>query len=234
MGIHGCIDGYSRHILWLEVSRSNKDPIIVGKYFIDCIHQLNGAPRAIRADRGVENTIIAGIQRYFHNFENSLFLFGKSTSNQRIEAGCSFFRRRFLQIWMNLFKDMRDEGLYNDSNVFHVECLVFCFYGIIQDKLTKTMTEWNTHRIHCVHNSETPAGRPDVLFFTSNVANRYITRVSLEKKEVAKMLRKDPLIFGCSNEFAESVMKNSGLQMPIDKNGAEELYIRLISLIDEI
>ena len=131
LGIHGCIDGYSRRILWLEVSRSNKDPTIVGKYFLDCIHQFNGAPRAIRADRGVENTIIAGIQRYFHNFENSSFLFGKSTSNQRIEAGWSFFRRRFLQIWMNLFKDMRDEGLYDDSNVFHVECLVFrmCYQG---------------------------------------------------------------------------------------------------------
>ena len=131
LGIHGCIDGYSRRILWLEVSRSNKDPTIVDKYFLDCIHQLNGAPRAIRADRGVENTIIAGIQRYFRNFENSSFLFGKSTSNQRIEAWWSFFRRRFLQIWMNLFKDMRDEGLYDDSNVFHVECLVFrmCYQG---------------------------------------------------------------------------------------------------------
>ena len=139
---------------------------------------------------------------------------------------------------MNLFKDMRDDGLYDDSNVFYVECLVFCFYGIIQDELTKTMTEWNIHRIRCVRNSETLAGRPDVLFFTSNVANSYIlTRVSLEKKEIAKMLCKDPFIFGCSNEFAElatAVMKNSGLQMPIDKNGAEELYIRLISLIDEI
>ena len=86
MGIHGYIDGYSRRILWLEVGRSNKDPTIVDKYFLDCIHQLNGAPRAIRANRGVENTIIAGIQRYFRNFENSSFLFGKSTSNQRIEA----------------------------------------------------------------------------------------------------------------------------------------------------
>ena len=93
MGIHGCIDGYRRRILWLQVSRSNKDPAIVGKYFLGCVDQLNGAPRANRADGRVENTIIAGIQRYFHNFENSSFLFGKSTSTQRIEAWWSFFRR---------------------------------------------------------------------------------------------------------------------------------------------
>ena len=129
------------------------------------------------------------------------------------------------------------EGLYDDSNVFHVECLVFCFYGIIQDELTKTMTEWNTHRIRRVRNSETPAGNPDVLFFPSNIANRYMIRVSLENKEVVKMMCKDLSMFGCSNEFAElaiAVMKNSGLQMPFDRNGGEELYIRLISLTDEI
>ena len=164
LGIHRCIDGYSRRILCLEVSRSNKDPTIVGKYFLDCIDQLNGAPRAIRADRRVQNTAIAGTQRYFHNFENSSFLFGKSSSNQRIETWLSVSHRRFLQIWMNLFKDMRDEGLYDDSNVFHVECLVFYFYGIIQDELTKTMTEWNTNRIRCIRNSETSAGKPDALF----------------------------------------------------------------------
>ena len=58
-----------------------------------------------------------------------------------------------------------------------------------------------------------------------------------EKKEVAKMLCQDPLMFGCSNDFAELaivVMKNSGLQMPFGRNGAEELYICLISLIDKI
>ena len=37
--IHGCIDGYSRRIMWLEVSATNKNPRLIVKYFIDCIRQ---------------------------------------------------------------------------------------------------------------------------------------------------------------------------------------------------
>lgn len=31
--IHGCIDGYSRRIMWLEVASSNNNPAIVAKYY---------------------------------------------------------------------------------------------------------------------------------------------------------------------------------------------------------
>ena len=89
--IHGCIDDYSIHNLLIQVRRSSKDPALVVKYFLDCINQLNGAPRNIRANRGVKNTVIAGIQRYSHNFENSSYLFGKLTSKQRIEARSTVF-----------------------------------------------------------------------------------------------------------------------------------------------
>ena len=51
-GIHGCIDGYSRKMLWLELSSSNKDPAVIAGYFLDSIEAIGGAPRAIRADRG--------------------------------------------------------------------------------------------------------------------------------------------------------------------------------------
>ena len=97
---------------------------------------------------------------------------------------------------------------------FLLNVLCFAFYGIIQDKLPKTMTKWNIQRIRCAHNSETPERGPDVLFFTPNVA---------------KMFCKDLLIFGCSDEFAELaivVMKKSGLQRPTDRKRAEELYFR--------
>lgn len=38
--IHGAIDGYSRRILWLEVGSSNNNPLIVRKYFLDCVVQV--------------------------------------------------------------------------------------------------------------------------------------------------------------------------------------------------
>ena len=81
--IHRAIDGFSRKVLWLNVSPSNKYPAVISKYFLDFpisifpVSKINGSARVVRADRGVENCIIAGMQRYFHRDgnQNNCFLF---------------------------------------------------------------------------------------------------------------------------------------------------------------
>lgn len=40
--VHGAIDGYSRKILWLRVFVTNKDPWLVGKYFMEYIKESTG------------------------------------------------------------------------------------------------------------------------------------------------------------------------------------------------
>lgn len=62
--IHGAIDGFSRRILWLEVGISNKNPRIIGRYFIDCVGQVGGVPRIIRGNRGTENVNVCEMQRF--------------------------------------------------------------------------------------------------------------------------------------------------------------------------
>ena len=63
--VHSAIDGYSRKILWLEVSSSNNDPGIITKYYLDYVRQISGTLRVKRADRGTENGNIAVIQHFF-------------------------------------------------------------------------------------------------------------------------------------------------------------------------
>jgi hypothetical protein len=41
-GIHGCIDGYSRRILWLQVNPSNNNPSYVALYYMKCVQELKG------------------------------------------------------------------------------------------------------------------------------------------------------------------------------------------------
>ena len=90
--VHAAIDGYSRRILWLEVSPTNKDPTYIARYFLDCIRQLGGVPRVVRADRGTENVNVCAIQRFLRaDSEDSFageksFMYGTSTSNQIIES----------------------------------------------------------------------------------------------------------------------------------------------------
>ena len=60
--IHGCVDGFSRRIIWLEVQRSNKNPRLVAKYFLKCVKGARGCPTRVYTDPGTENGLIAGIQ----------------------------------------------------------------------------------------------------------------------------------------------------------------------------
>ena len=141
--IHGCIDGYSRRIMWLEVGTTNNDPLVIAKYYIDCVRHVGGTPSIVRADRGTENVKVAGIQRFLRRNDedsfsgNSSFMYGKSVSNQRIEAWWSQLRKGCTEWWINYFKDLRDKGLYCDADIINVECLRFCFMPVIQDELQR-------------------------------------------------------------------------------------------------
>jgi len=53
--IHGAIDGYSRWILWLEVSSSNNDPAVIAWHYLSCAQSLGYVPRIVRCDLGTEN-----------------------------------------------------------------------------------------------------------------------------------------------------------------------------------
>ena len=70
--IHGCIDGYSRRVLWLTVLSSNKDPNIVYRKFFDEIMSVGGVPRKVIADRGTENVHVASVQKFLLRNNNEL------------------------------------------------------------------------------------------------------------------------------------------------------------------
>ena len=195
--IHGTIDGYSRRILWLEVGPTNNDPMITVQYFIDCVQQLCGLPRVVRGDCGTENIHIAAVQRFMRrNGGDSMageksFLYGKSVTNQRIEAWWSFLRKSNTDWWMRFFKDLTDLGHFDNSNVIHVECLRFCFMGLIREELYKVAQNWNLHKIRPC-NAETQPGRPDTLFFLPEEAGATDYKMDADVNDLEVLL-----ITGC-------------------------------------
>jgi len=90
--IHGSIDGYSRRILWLEVSQSNNNPKVIAMYYLEAIRRLGVAPRLLRCDHGTENSTLSLLQPFFRYSDSDCmsglksFMYGKSVFNQRIEA----------------------------------------------------------------------------------------------------------------------------------------------------
>lgn len=89
--IHGCIYGYSRRIIWLEVLSSNNNPSVITTYYLEALEELGIAPRVLRFDYGTENVNLIFLQCLFR-YESpgtmaryKSFMSDKSTSNQRIE-----------------------------------------------------------------------------------------------------------------------------------------------------
>ncbi len=115
--IHGCIDGYSRRIMWLEVGPSNNNPAIICQYFLNCVKQFGCTAQIIRSDKGTENVNVVVVQHLFrrdHQDEfagDRSFLYSKSVSNQRIEAWWSFLCRECADWWINYLKNVRERGI---------------------------------------------------------------------------------------------------------------------------
>ncbi|CAB3992060.1 Hypothetical predicted protein, partial [Paramuricea clavata] len=168
--LHGAIDGYSRRMLWLKVTRTNSNPAVIAKYYHDCIEELGGCPRILSTDPGTENVEIATLQCYLRGDGTDDFAGEKahryvaSTANQRIECWWSSLRRSRTSWWINFFKDLSERGVYISGNIYHNECLWFCFNEILQQDLDFFRVHWNTHYIRQSRH-DTIAGKPDELFF---------------------------------------------------------------------
>ncbi|KAH3719823.1 hypothetical protein DPMN_062707 [Dreissena polymorpha] len=147
IAINGCIDGYSRCVIWLEAATTNSDPKIVANYFMDSVRKKGGCPKRVRTDLGTENVYIEQMQMFLrrdHGDEFSgerSFLSGKSTYNQRIEWFWGLLRREMGQYFMDLFSDLGND--INDlycGDVLDKSLIQFCFLELIQVQLSKAIT----------------------------------------------------------------------------------------------
>ena len=73
--VQGCIDGFSRRIMWFKVSRTNNDPAVKANYYLECVRAVNGCPVVLRADCGTGNGTTAAMQCYFHSEARDQFRF---------------------------------------------------------------------------------------------------------------------------------------------------------------
>lgn len=98
--ISGCIDGYSRKVMWLKCGASNNNPEIIAQYYLNCVSEGGTIPMRLRTDCGTENGIMAAIQctlRTGHTDDYAgadSHMYGTSMANQRIESWWSYFRKQ--------------------------------------------------------------------------------------------------------------------------------------------
>lgn len=135
--INGCIDGFSRKIMWLKAASTNSDPRVIGGYFVETLKHLGGCPRLVRTDMGTENVVVRDIQRYLRRNDDDeraaerSYITGTSTANQRIESWWGVMRKEGIEYWITMFGELKDEGLFT-GDVLDRALSQFSFMSIIQ------------------------------------------------------------------------------------------------------
>ncbi|XP_061170558.1 uncharacterized protein LOC133179892 [Saccostrea echinata] len=168
--IHGCIDGFSRRIMWLEVGPSNNDPEIVACNFVQTVATLRGCPRILQSDPGTENITMGALQCLYRNPEQDqstargCYRVTRSVFNQRIEAWWSMMRRQEMEWLISFFKELETDGFFRKDVINDVYSLRFCFMPVLQNVLDAVKEQWNNHPIAYNRHSACPHGRPNVLY----------------------------------------------------------------------
>lgn len=237
--IHGCIDGFSRRVLWLLVTKTNNDPRVIGKFFVQCVRQNEGCPRLIRTDRGTENGLLATSQCFLRrNGNDSLSGFhahryGSSHSNQRIEAWWSFFRKSWSNWWINFFKDMVDNGQLDTSHELQMECLWFCFSKLLQKEVDEVVQQWNSHYIResAYH---TQPGIPDQLFFLPETVGKTDHKLPVTEPDVAQVENeiRTENVDSLYDEYFSEVVFTLGMSEPTNWNESLAMYQQLLTLAE--
>ena len=150
--IHGCVDGYSRRIMFLKACTNNKASTVY-KYFLDAVETFR-LPHRVRGDQGVENVDVA-----WYMFSNPArgpgkgsFIAGKSCHNQRIERfwrdlfhGCTF-------LFYHVFCYLKENGLLDISNAIQLFCLHYIFVPRINRHLELFQQGYDNHSIRTESN----------------------------------------------------------------------------------
>lgn len=148
--IHGCIDGYSRSIIYLKVNNNNKATTVL-KCFQDATREW-GHPSRVRSDDGGENIAVGEYMTWYRGQNRGSFLTGPSVRNTRIERLWRDMFASAILIFYSLFIFMEQQQILDASNNLHVFALHFIYMPRIQRLLDRFVARFNVHSISTERN----------------------------------------------------------------------------------
>ena len=101
--IYGCVDAYSRKIVWFFVGCSNRTQVSVLRQYLYTVKKLRYCPNFLRTDKGRETPMMADAHYYFYHtacfYDSTIsddvfdqicfadyYIYGTSTRNVKIKS----------------------------------------------------------------------------------------------------------------------------------------------------
>lgn len=144
MVIHGCIDGYTRRIIYLNCANSNRATTVL-QLFMEQV-RITGLPQRVWADRGEENVQVANFMLHHPLREpgRGSFITGKSVHNHRIEQLWRDVFSQCLILFYQLFYFMADLEYLMKATCF---AYIMCIY--LEYTLPCKILKKDRITIHC-------------------------------------------------------------------------------------
>lgn len=145
--IHGCIDGFSRRIIYLSCSANNLSETVL-ELFLNAI-KCDGDlwPSRIRVDYGVENVLVCDAMVETRGEGRGSFIAGPSTHNQRIERLWRDVFRCVCHLYYYTFYAMESTGILQVNDDVHLFCLHLVFIPRINKALNEFTEAFNHHKM---------------------------------------------------------------------------------------
>lgn len=162
--IHGCIDGYSRAVVFLKASDNNQ-AATVRQLFVDATKDY-GVPSRIRCDRGGENLGVVSVMEEANGPGRGSAIQGTSCHNQRIERLWLEVLKDVVESYKALFMAMEanaEDGGYgtlDPSDPTHIWALHYVFLPRLNKSLREFQCQKNKQKLSTERNQT-----PHQLFF---------------------------------------------------------------------
>ncbi|KAI7796991.1 hypothetical protein IRJ41_010933 [Triplophysa rosa] len=143
MVFHGCVDGFSRAIIYLACLDNNRASSVLSLFIAGV--QNFGIPSRVRCDHGLENTGVARFMLHRRGLNRRSVITGRSVHNQRIERLWAELNRVVSFHFVNLFNFMEEHGVLDSLNELHLFCLHYIYLPRIQRSATEFQNQWNNH-----------------------------------------------------------------------------------------
>lgn len=141
--IHGCIDGFSRAIVYLGASTNNTATTVLELFWkgTEVFHY----PRRIRTDYGTENVEVAKEMLNRYGSESSPVLTGQSVHNQRIERLWHDVHNYVVKYFKSIFFYLESSQLLERDNEVDLFALHYVFLPRINNAIDQFVLQWNNH-----------------------------------------------------------------------------------------